>query len=147
MDFSKLKNKPFMLIKMIYQPAPDQKTSKKNWGKTAKWQIKEQVFFVDRLNSNHIVENTIIIDLLSAVVLKNRLENLSNGEVYAHFVNKYKKDVLKAIDVWRKKRGLDLLTRQPNVEAAVSHVMENFSVNEKGMIVLDKSAKTDSSKD
>lgn len=146
MDFSKLKNKPFMLIKLIYQPAPGQNTSRKNWGETAKWQTKEHVVFVDRLNHKHLTENTFVIDLLSAVVLKNRFEDVNKGEIYAHFVNKYKKDVMKAIDVWRQKRGIDLLKHQPNVETAVSNAMENFSVNEKGMIELDKSSEIGPSK-
>jgi hypothetical protein len=138
MDFSKLKNKPYMLINFVYQPAEGENTSRKNWGENAKWQTKEQIFFVDKLNHKHLTDNAIVIDLLSAVVLKNRYDDVAKGEIYAHYVNKYKKDVMKAIDVWRQKRGVDLMKMQPNVAPAISNAMENVSVNEDGMIVLDK---------
>jgi hypothetical protein len=145
MDYSKLKNKPFMLINFIYQPAPGENTSKKNWGEVSKWQTKEEIFFVDRLNAKHLTDYTVVIDLLNAVVLKHRFEDTSKGEIYAHFVNKYKKDVMKAIDAWRQKRGVDLLKNQPNVEKAITNAMENVTVNgEDDMIVLEKQSNSTS---
>jgi len=127
-----------MLINFIYQPAEGERTSKKNWGENAKWQTKEQIFFVDRLNHKHLTDYAVVIDLLSAVVLKNRYSDVSNGEMYAYYLNKYKKQVMKAIDIWRQKRGADLMKMQPNVAPAIANAMENVSVNETGMIVLDK---------
>lgn len=125
--YYKYKDKPFMLIQFIHQPAPGEVTSKKNWGELGNWQTKEFVMFVDRLNQDHFVDYAIIIDILNGVVIKNSLDNVSKGEIYGYFINKYKNNVLKAVDVWRKKRGVNLAKNQPNIEFKDNTAFENVT--------------------
>lgn len=106
------RDRPYMLVKFYHKPAPGEVTSKKNWGKTGKWETQEEVFFVDRLNDKHVMENSVIIDLLGATIVKSRLEE-SKAEVYAHYVKKYQSHVIKAIQTWRAKRARTLKNTPP----------------------------------
>jgi hypothetical protein len=128
MNFSKLKNRPFMLVNFIHQPAPGERTSQKNWGEIGKWQTKESIFFVDRINNKHLTDYAIIIDLLHAVVVKSCITDVSKGEIYAHYVNKYKANVMQAVNVWRKKRGNEL-NNLVNVEQSAARAMKSVVVD------------------
>jgi hypothetical protein len=45
-------------------------------------------------------EATVIVDVMSSSVVKNRFDNVSDAEVVNHYLTKYKPQVSEAIDIW-----------------------------------------------
>ncbi|MCS7316875.1 MAG: hypothetical protein NZZ41_00945 [Candidatus Dojkabacteria bacterium] len=102
--YKKLKDRPFMTIKFIFLPGRNYKTSMKNWKDFNDWEIKEEIGFIDRINSDDMIKYDIIIDILNLCVVKNRADHISPGEVIQYFTQKYEKNINKAINIWKEKR-------------------------------------------
>ena len=102
MAFSKYdKGRPFLLITQHITPAKGENTSAKNWGKTGKKNLQEMVSVVDRVKDKHLIEATVIVDVLQRRIVKSRFEE-SNEEVVKHYLTQYKSQVAEGIQVWMK---------------------------------------------
>lgn len=93
-----------MTVKFIYVPGDKSRTSKKDWGKLNDFISKEEVGFIDRVNSDDMVKYDIIIDIFSMTLIKNRLQDYSPGEIIQYFTKKYENNIYRAINAWKNKR-------------------------------------------
>lgn len=99
-----LRNRPFLVINTIQRPAAGVNTSKKGWGDTqGAWTIFEVPAVIDRVSNKHMREATVIIDVMATNCVKNRFDTVTEDEVVAHYLTKYKPQVAEAMDLWLSK--------------------------------------------
>lgn len=100
MGFSRYdKDRPFLVITQHTTPAKGENTSLKDWGKTGKKILQEMVMIVDEVKNKHLVEATIIIDILQRRMVKSRFTE-DDSEVLSHYLSQYKKQVAEGIQIW-----------------------------------------------
>ena len=102
MAFSKYnRGRPFLVINRSLSPSKGENTSSTNWGKTAKWQVDEEIIIVDRVTDNHMIQATVIIDILQQIMVKNRYSAETNNEiVLKHYMETYKEHITDGIRTW-----------------------------------------------
>lgn len=100
MVFSKYnKGRPFLSITQHVTPAKGENTSIKNWGKKGKKILQETVSIIMTVKNKHLLEATVIIDILQRRIIKSRFEE-PNEEVVTHYLSQYKKEIAEGIQVW-----------------------------------------------
>lgn len=107
MAFSKYnRGRPFLVINRHATPSDGEHTSVKNWGKIGKWKVEEEIIIVDRVTDKHIIQATVIIDILKREVVKNRYESKTdNNTVIKHYLSTYKDEVADGIEAWMKQKS------------------------------------------
>ena len=99
-----LRNRPFLLISIARRPAKasNVKTEVKGWGENSgHWDTFEQPLLTDRVNSTHMTNYAVIIDVINGKVVKNQYASMnSDEEVVNHFLQKYRPQVTEAMEVW-----------------------------------------------
>ncbi len=112
MAFSKyLKDRPFLVMNLVHMTPKGAHTNTKNYGKEGKWQLGESVSIEDSIKDRHMTTASVIVDILKAKVIKNRLEK-SDEEVMEYLVTKYKDDIVKGIQVWMRKKNIVVTPKQ-----------------------------------
>lgn len=109
MAFSKyLRERPFLVVKHHMIPAAGQQTNQKNFRENGKWNINESIVVVDRVTNKHLLESSVIVDILKRELVKNRfVEKDSDKEVIAHYMKQYNDEIADGIRVWMGKRTSD----------------------------------------
>ncbi len=109
MAFSKYnRERPFLVINRRSKPSDGENTSSKNWGETAKWQVDEEIIIVDRVTNKHIMQATVIIDILQRKMVKNRYGSESDdATVLKHYLSTYKAHITDGIETWMKNKTKD----------------------------------------
>ena len=114
-----LSKRPFLIITNRFKPARGSQTQQANWADKSGWEVHEEVMVVDRVTDKHISTATAIIDVMEAKVIKNGFNDSSREDIMNHFMNKYKKQLTEAIDIWMTRlateKAMSELT-QPVVE-------------------------------
>lgn len=95
-----LSKRPFVVITASYKPAPGARTEMAGWADLSGWEVNEQLSIVDRVTHKHLVNSSVVIDVLEASIVVNRLKGASNEEAIQHFMTKYKKQITEAVGVW-----------------------------------------------
>jgi len=127
-----LAKRPFMVITASYKPAPGARTEKAGWSEVSGWEVNEQLSLVDRVTHKHLVNATVIVDVLEASIVVNRLRGASDEEALQHFMTKYKDQVSQALGIWMEgeaRKRASTLTVDPVAEA-VTEVTETTVENE-----------------
>jgi hypothetical protein len=104
----KLSHRPFLVVTAKFLPGNGAKTHTKGWAETAGWNIAEEVAIVDRVTEKHIINSTLIIDILEAVSVKNGFRDATPEEATTHFLQKYKEQVKEAMGVWLEREAQKL---------------------------------------
>jgi len=107
--------RPYMIVVLSNHPKAGQQTSRKDWGKIAQWDMKESIFFEDKIKNRFLSEAGIIIDLLNAKLVKNCYRNREGGsdeEIMAYFIKRYGERTQGAIKAWMTDRGIELTPEQ-----------------------------------
>ncbi len=100
MGFSKYnRGRPFLIITRHFSPSDGENTSVKDWGKTGKKTLQEYITIDNRVRDQHLVNATVIIDILQRRVVKSRFAE-SDDVVIKHYLTQYKDDIAKAIQTW-----------------------------------------------
>lgn len=100
------KDRPFLIVSHSALPGQGQKTSLKDWGEDARWDINENIVIVDRVNDKHLVGSSVIVDIFKQTLVKNRFaESHTKEEVVKHYLKKYNKEVIEGIDIWMRGRS------------------------------------------
>lgn len=96
--FDNLRHRPFLVINVSFHPAKGVRTERKGW-KTDKNNIalQEHPQLVDRISNRILREATVIIDIISESVIKNRIRmsldtvdpETLDAQVLQHFMGKY----------------------------------------------------------
>jgi len=120
MAFSKYnRGRPFLVINRIASPSEGEKTSTKDWGKTGKWKMDEEILIVDRVTNKHTLQATVIIDILQRKMVKNRFSNTTdNDTVIKHYLTTYNDHVVDGLQTWMKQNAKD--------EEVTKQVIENL---------------------
>lgn len=105
------KDRPFLMVDLIRMPPKGAKTHMKNYGTEGQWNIGESISIEDAVKDRHLINCAVIIDVLKAKIVKNRLEQ-SDQEVMQYLVNKYKKEITDGIQVWMRKKGMNITPQQ-----------------------------------
>ena len=98
-----LRNRPFLLVSIARRPAKanNVRTELKGWGENpGHWDTFEQPMLTDRVNSNHLTNYAVIIDVINGKIVKNQFTQNSDEEVVNHYLQKYRPQVTEAMDVW-----------------------------------------------
>ncbi len=96
-----LRNRPFLVVNIIYRPQKNVNTSKKGWHEVAgNMSAFEQASLVDRVNDTHIRNATVIIDVMNAKLVKSQHSDTPEQEVVTHYLEKYRSQVTEAMNVW-----------------------------------------------
>ena len=112
MTFSRYnKGRPFLVAKFIRMVPKGAATHTTDYGKTGQWNIGESITIEDSIKDRHLIESTVIIDILKAKIIKNRLPE-SDEEVLSYFVKKYNKDIQRGIQIWMRKHGMSISEKQ-----------------------------------
>lgn len=126
-----LAKRPFMVITASYKPAPGARTEKAGWADQSGWEVNEQLALVDRVTHKHLVNATVIVDILEAAIVVNRLRGASDEEALQHFMSKYKDQISQALGIWMEseaqKRAASLgdAPVEEVVEAPAAEATEN----------------------
>lgn len=107
------KDRPFLVVEILNMVPKKAATQKKNYGKTGEWLIGESITIEDCIKDSHITKAAVIIDILKAKLIKNRLDK-SDEEVMKYFVTKYKKEITEGIQIWMRKKGVAVSDKQIN---------------------------------
>ena len=99
-----LRNRPFLLVGITRRPAKasNVKTEIKGWGDNpGHWDTFEQPMLTDRVNGTHLTKYAVIIDVINGKIVKNQFSaSNSDEEVVNHYLQKYRPQVMEAMDVW-----------------------------------------------
>lgn len=134
MAFSKYnKDRPFLVITQHTTPAQGENTSLKDWGKTGKKNLQEMVSIVDSIKDSHIVQATVIIDILKRKVVKSRYPD-ADEEVLKHYLTQYKSQVAEGIQLWmsgqyKDKEGAEKLMNSLTDEIDTLEALDNVKIN------------------
>lgn len=126
-----LAKRPFMVITASYKPAPGARTEKAGWSELSGWEVNEQLSLVDRVTRKHLVNATVIVDVLEASIVVNRLRGASDEEAIQHFMTKYKDQVSQALAIWMEseaQKRASTLTDESTVETTTEVVAESEAV-------------------
>lgn len=105
MDY--LRFRPFLVIDLYNSPADHVKTHMKGWtGLPKNWMSRENPYVVDRINTKHMKQATVIIDLMNKKLIKNRFSGTPGDEVIAHYQSRYSTQIAEAMDIWRAREGI-----------------------------------------
>ena len=100
------KGRPFLIITQHLTPMKGENTSLKGWGKTGKKNLQEIVTISETIKNSHMVQATVIIDIVKRKVVKSRYPD-THEEVISHYLEQYKKHVAEGIQVWMAGRSYD----------------------------------------
>lgn len=134
MGFSRYdKDRPFLVITQHTTPAKGENTSLKNWGKTGKKVLQEMVMIVDEVKNKHLVEATIIIDILQRRMVKSRFTE-DDSEVLSHYLSQYKNQVAEGIQLWMGGKYEDAESTQEFVHDLTEEIdrleeLDNIKIN------------------
>ena len=121
------KDRPFLVIEVLNMVPKNSKTNAKDYGKTGKWLVGESITIEDCVKTSHLTKAAVIIDILKAKIVKNRLDK-TDEEVMKYFVTKYKKEITEGIQIWMRKKGMSITQQQ------INHIEQN--INEPDIIAL-----------
>jgi len=96
-----LRNRPFLIVNILQRPEKSVKTEVKGWRDvTGNIENFETPYVVDRVNSTHLRNAAIIVDVIRAECVKNQFSQTPNDEVAKHYINKYQAQITEATEIW-----------------------------------------------
>jgi len=120
----------YLVIKHTQVPAKGEKTHMKDWKKTGKWNVYEDVRVTDNLKNKIVSEASIIINVTQSKVEKNRFVNEKNGDdksIYLSYVQKYQESIVKFYVQFRPQILDELLAQKEKEKEKLNQnlVLEN----------------------
>ncbi len=108
MPFLKTTGRPYLMMFISKKVPEGVDPSQKNFKENTLWKYFEKVTVEDDINLRRMVEADLVYDILSNHVVKTRLDEEKTKEVLDYLLSKYKPDVAKALQVWKKKTGKEV---------------------------------------
>lgn len=128
-----LRNRPFLIIESAAKPQKGVNTEKKGWAANASnFAIFERPSIVDRVKDKTLISATVIIDIMSGTMVKNRFDHVTDQEVIEHYLTKYRDHVTEAMDIWltRQAQNTDFAAL---AKEAVEKVRAEAAAKEQGV--------------
>lgn len=97
-----LRNRPFLMVSIAGRPKQGINTAVKGWSDhPSNWESFEKPIVTDRVNSKHLLDYSIIIDVINSKAVKNSFSaNSTDEDVVNHYLNRYRDIVTEAMDIW-----------------------------------------------
>lgn len=97
-----LRNRPFLMVAIAGRPTKNVNTAVKGWSdQPSNWESFEKPIVTDRVNSKHLMDYSVIIDVINSKAVKNSFAaNSADADVVNHYLNRYRDIVTEAMDIW-----------------------------------------------
>jgi hypothetical protein len=106
----------YLVVRHTQVPAKGEKTHTKDWKKTGKWNVFEDVVVTDSLKNKLVNDASIMINVTKSKVEKNRFREEPNGDdksIYLSYMQKYQESIVKFYVKFRP-QILDEMLEQKN---------------------------------
>ena len=93
------KGKHFIVFVHVYRPGEGAATQIKDFGVDGKWNMQEEIYFLDKVSSKFLTRATAILDYDNNKIIKTRIEGLTPDKMLAHVQEKYPEQFLQFMKV------------------------------------------------
>ena len=94
-----MKGKHFIIFVHVYRPGEGAATQTKNFGIDGKWNMQEEIYFLDKVSTKFLIKATAILDYDNNKVIKTRIDGLTPEKMLAHVQEKYPDQFLQFMKV------------------------------------------------
>ena len=94
-----MKGKHFIVFVHVYRPGEGARTEAKGYGMDGKWNMQEEVYFLDRVADKFLRRATAILDYDNNKVIKDRIGGLTPEKMLGHVEQNYPDQYLKFLKV------------------------------------------------
>ena len=94
-----MKGKHFIVFVHVYRPGEGAATQIKDFGLDGKWNMQEEIYFLDKISTKFLTRATAILDYDNDKVIKDRIGGLTPGKMLAHVQEKYPDQFLQFMKV------------------------------------------------
>ena len=94
-----MKGKHFIVFVHVYRPGEGAATQIKDFGVDGKWNMQEEIYFLDKVSDKFLTRATAILDYDNDKVIKDRIGGLTPGKMLAHVQEKYPDQFLQFMKV------------------------------------------------
>jgi|TARA_Y100000310_G_C20680411_1_gene815591 hypothetical protein len=94
-----MKGKHFIVFVHVYRPGEGARTEAKGYGIDGKWNMQEEVYFLDKVSDKFLTRATAILDYDNNKVIKDRIGSLTPEKMLSHVEQNYPDQYLKFIKV------------------------------------------------
>ena len=94
-----MKGKHFIIFVHVYRPGEGARTESKDFGLEGKWNMQEEIYFLDKVSNKFLTKATAILDYDNNKIIKTRIEGLTPEKMLAHVQEKYPKEFLRFMKV------------------------------------------------
>ncbi|CAM6053366.1 unnamed protein product [Sphagnum tenellum] len=119
-------------VDLHYFPAAGTRTHIAGWSnRDSAWETKENPYVVDRVNTKHLRQASVIIDIINQTFVKNRFTRNEPNEVMDHYRGKYADQINHSVAVWQSRGGQVGANYKPIqvIEKAPEHQHGNITVS------------------
>ena len=94
-----MKGKHFIVFVHVYRPGEGAATQIKDFGVDGKWNMQEEIYFIDKVTTKFLTRATAILDYDNDKIIKDRIGGLTPGKMLAHVQEKYPDQFLQFMKV------------------------------------------------
>ena len=94
-----MKGKHFIIFVHVYRPGEGARTEAKGYGIDGKWNMQEEVYFLDKVSDKFLTRATAILDYDNNKIIKTRIEGLTPEKMLSHVQEKYPDQFLQFMKV------------------------------------------------
>jgi hypothetical protein len=94
-----MKGKHFIVFVHVYRPGEGAATQIKDFGVDGKWNMQEEIYFLDKVSTKFLIKATAILDYDNNKVIKTRIDGLTPEKMLAHVQEKYPDQFLQFMKV------------------------------------------------
>ena len=87
-----MKGKHFIIFVHVYRPGEGALTQIKDFGLDGKWNMQEEVYFLDKVTDKYLTRATAILDYDNGKVIKDRIGGLTPEKMLSHVQENYPKE-------------------------------------------------------
>lgn len=94
-----MKGKHFIIFVHVYRPGEGARTESKDFGLDGKWNMQEEIYFLDKVSDKFLTRATAILDYDNNKIIKTRIEGLTPEKMLSHVQEKYPDQFLQFMKV------------------------------------------------
>ena len=94
-----MRGKHFIVFVHVYRPGEGARTESKDFGLDGKWNMQEEIYFLDKVADKFLTRATAILDYDNDKVIKDRIGGLTPEKMLGHVQQKYPKEFLRFMKV------------------------------------------------
>jgi hypothetical protein len=94
-----MKGNHFIVFIHVYRPGEGAATQIKDFGLDGKWNMQEEIYFLDKVSTKFLTRATAILDYDNDKIIKDRIGGLTPAKMLAHIQEKYPDQFLQFMKV------------------------------------------------